>query len=176
MLAASFGFDPARLSDRWVALREAALPSSTKTTEAVIPREEPFRSAGMSVTIAPGEGTELLTSMAEGDFFVFAWASAGAPVSFDMHGEIAGKDEEGKIVSYWEDRQKLDGFGSFTAPFDGTRGWYWHNPGSEPVTIHVTVSGYFDELFHADGEDSSHEAPFEIECCYPPATPKPETT
>lgn len=175
LLAANFGFDPAGLSDRWAALRERASASPSRTAGAVIRRKEPFRSAGMTVTIAPSEGTEVLTSMTEGDSFVFAWTSTGAPVSFDMHGEIVG-DEEGGFVSYWEDRQKQDGFGSFTAPFDGTHGWYWHNPGTEPVTIHVTVSGYFDELFHADDEDSSHDTPFEIECCYPSATPRPGTT
>lgn len=174
LLSPSFGFGPGGLADRRVALSgRTAKPSATV---AVVQREAPFRSAGMSVTIAPGEGTEVLTSMTEGDSFVFAWASTGAPVSFDMHGEMAEGKDHGEIVSYWKDRQKQDGFGSFTAPFDGTHGWYWHNPGSEPVTIHVTISGYFDELVHADGDDSPNDVPFEIECCYPPATPRPETT
>lgn len=176
LVAAKFGFDPAGLSDRWTAQGQGTPASSSVAGDAVIRRDAPFRSAGMSVTIAPGKSTEVLAVMTAGDSFVFAWASTGAPVSFDMHGEIARDDEAGKIVSYLEDRQKLDSFGSFTAPFDGTHGWYWHNPSPEPVTIHVTVSGYFDELFHADSEDSRHDAPFEIECCYPPATPKPETT
>lgn len=174
LAAAKFGFDPAGLSDRWAALRPSASKPSFDAADTVIRRGEPFRSGGMTVTIAPGEGTEVLAEMGAGDAFVFAWASTGASVNFDMHGEIAG-DEEGEFVSYLEDQNQQDGFGSFTAPFDGTHGWYWHNPGSETVTIHVTISGYFDELFHADDMDS-HDRPLEIECCYPAKTPQPETT
>ena len=62
-----------------------------------------------------------------------------------MHGE---KPNDGdNFSSYWKDRDQSEAHGSFVAPFDGVHGWYWKNRGSEPVTVTVKVSGYFDKLY-----------------------------
>lgn len=149
--------------------------SAANAMPALTARGAPFRTQGISVTIAPGESAEVLTAMEATDAFVFAWISHGGSVTVDLHG-AEDESEGGIFTSYDEAEQVRDGFGHFVAPFTGTHGWYWHNEGDKPVTISVTVSGYFKDLFQADSEDSRHDAPFEIECCYPPATPKPETT
>jgi hypothetical protein len=43
------------------------------------------------------------------------------------------------------------GKGSFTAPFDGTHGWYFRNKGETPVTITVRTTGFYKDLFLPQG-------------------------
>jgi len=33
--------------------------------------------------------------------------------------------------------------GSFTAPFDGSHGWYWKNTSNKPVAIQLILNGQF---------------------------------
>lgn len=108
-------------------------------------QDRAFQDGEMSLTLQPNEGAEIKASMRAGDAFVFAWSATG-PVNFDMHGEAfdAKADE---FTSYWKDRGQSSANGSFTAPFDGNHGWYWRNKGSEPVTVTVKISGYFEKLF-----------------------------
>lgn len=134
---------------------------------ALAARDAPFRTQGISVTLAPGEGAEVLTEMQARDAFVFAWISHGGPVSVDLHG-AEDESESGIFTSYHEAEQVRDGFGHFVAPFTGTHGWYWRNKGDKPVTISVTVSGYFDDLFVENGghgEESAPHGPSRTECC-----------
>ncbi len=105
----------------------------------------PFRSEAMSVTLAPNKGAEIKTRMRKGEQFAFNWTADRGALEFDMHGEQvnAAKDE---FTSYWL-ADAPSAAGIFTAPFDGVHGWYWQNNGSEPVTVTVTVSGFYSELF-----------------------------
>lgn len=126
--------------------------SSTATPVAAAVRNEfvtqsstPFRTGEKQVTLAPDKGAEIKAKMHKGEQFTFSWATGAGPVEFDMHGEEtnAAKDV---FTSYWKD-DAASGAGTFTAPFDGSHGWYWHNHGTEPVTVTVTVSGFYSELY-----------------------------
>jgi hypothetical protein len=159
VLPAEYGFDPigigkalglTALSGHAKAAAEsvAAVPPapSQAAGEAYVERQDrAFQDGEMSLTLQPNEGAEIKAAMRSGDAFVFAWSATG-PVNFDMHGEaFDAKSDE--FTSYWKDRGQSTGNGSFTAPFDGNHGWYWRNKGSEPVTVTVKVSGYFEKLF-----------------------------
>ena len=123
----------------------AASTFVTDPTASVIQQPTPYQSGEMTLTLQANEGAEIKAQMRAGETFVFSWVSAGGPVNFDMHGE---KPNDGdKFTSYWKDRGKSQGHGSFTAPFEGSQGWYWKNKGSTPVTITVKVSGYFQKLY-----------------------------
>lgn len=121
----------------------ASLPKSNPS--AVIASETPFATEEMSMTLEPGQGAEIKALMRARESFVFSWVSSGGPVNFDMHGEPPGGGES--FSSYWRDREKVSGHGSFIAPFDGTHGWYWRNRGEQPVTVTVKVAGYFEKLY-----------------------------
>lgn len=112
---------------------------------AVIKRNATYRRDTMSLTLAPGKGAELKAHMKAGDVFVFHWNADGA-VAVDMHGERvdAAKDE---YTSYWIEREQDQASGAFTAPFDGSHGWYWKNRGSKPVTIQLDISGFQQDLY-----------------------------
>jgi hypothetical protein len=104
-----------------------------------------FRSGQMSVTLAPSKGAEIKARMRKGEQFAFSWTADNGVVEFDMHGEEvnAAKDV---FTSYWMDTAG-NAAGTFTAPFDGSHGWYWHNNGNTPITVTVDVSGFYSELY-----------------------------
>ena len=164
-LHAADEFDAASSSESEPAAAPAILPASpvagqalpgqpapTKTDaaqsfnlDAVRIQSSAFRNDEMSLTLEPGKGGEIKAKMQEGASFVFSWIAVGGPVNFDMHGE---KPNDGdKFTSYWLDNQKTEAHGRFIAPFSGVHGWYWKNKGAVPVTITVTVSGYFEPLY-----------------------------
>lgn len=113
-------------------------------------RDDALRSDELSVILAPGKGAEIKAQMQTGAGFVFEW-TASAPVAVDMHGER--KDApEGEYTSYWIEPARQQGSGSFTAPFEGSHGWYWLNRGDTPVTVRVQVTGFQRKLFRP-GQD-----------------------
>lgn len=155
-----------RLTSSWTPETKDKASAGT-AMPALAARDAPFRTQGISVTLAPGEGAEVLTEMQVRDAFVFAWISHGGNVSVDLHG-AEDVSESGIFNSYHEAEQVRDGFGHFVAPFTGTHGWYWRNEGDKPVTISVTVSGYFDDLFVENGghaDESVPHGPSQTECC-----------
>lgn len=99
----------------------------------------------MALTLKPGEGAEIKATMRKGDQFVFGWVAENGKVEFDMHGEAVNARND-EFTSYWKGVDRADSHGAFTAPFDGTHGWYWNNSGKVPVTVRVKVSGFFEKL------------------------------
>jgi hypothetical protein len=125
---------------------ESAAEPAVSVFDALWKADAPFRTDEMSLTLQPNEGAEIKALMRIGDRMMFSWVAEGGAVNFDMHGEElnAGKDE---FTSYWKGRGAANGSGAFQAPFAGTHGWYWRNRGSEPVTVRVKTSGYYEKLF-----------------------------
>jgi hypothetical protein len=77
---------------------------------------------------------------------LYQWKSEGGPAYCDLHGHdpAAGQDF---FVRYREDQEgATDVTGSLVAPFDGEHGWYWLNINDEPITITLTVTGFFDDI------------------------------
>lgn len=119
-------------------------PSAPAQT--VMQRALPFRSDEMSLTLKPGEGAEIKAVMLKGDQFVFGWIAENGKVEFDMHGEVTNARND-EFTSYWKETDRADGHGTFTAPFDGTHGWFWRNNGNVSVTVRVKVSGFYEKLY-----------------------------
>jgi hypothetical protein len=155
VLPAEYGIDPTGMGEalgltalnEGSATQEQLRPEGVppKVADAVIASESPYRTEEMSLTLQPGEGTEIKARMQAGESFVFAWSTNGDGLNFDMHGEPLNAGTESS--SYWLDRNQSQANGSFIAPFDGTHGWYWANKGSAPVTVTVKVSGFFEKLY-----------------------------
>lgn len=153
VLPAEYGLDPTgigkalgltALSSTAAAVAPATL-GAPEPEAAVTRSESPFQNGEMSLVLQANEGAEIKALMRAGESFVFSWSTDGGPVNFDMHGERPDAGDE--FSSYWLDRGKTSGHGSFTAPFDGSHGWYWKNKGTGPVTVTVKLSGYFDKLY-----------------------------
>lgn len=124
----------------------AAATSDAAPDKAAIARTGTWREDTMTIDLEPHSGKEIKTRLGKGDSFVFEWAAKGGPVKVDMHGERPDA-AEGEFTSYWEERALEGGKGVFTAPFEGTHGWYWRNKGETPVSVTVRVAGFHKDLF-----------------------------
>jgi hypothetical protein len=98
-----------------------------------------------SVTLKPGEGTEVKADMKKGAKLTYSWKVEGGTVNHDTHGDGPGGNE----TSYSKGRGVPGDKGELTAAFDGNHGWFWRNRGSAPVTVKLTASGDFGSLKQA---------------------------
>jgi hypothetical protein len=103
------------------------------------------KSQQISVTLQPGEGTEVKADMKQGAKLTYSWKVEGGTVNHDTHGAAPG----GKEVSYSKGRSVPGDEGEITAGFDGGHGWFWRNRGSAPVTVNLTATGDFGSLKQA---------------------------
>ncbi|MBU4184485.1 MAG: transmembrane anchor protein [Hydrogenophaga sp.] len=116
-------------------VNEAAAAAAEKATPAVKWRDE------MSITLSPGEGSEVKMRMIEGERASFAWSVQGGVVNFDAHG-----DGEGRSISYEKGRSVPADEGDLVAAFTGNHGWFWRNRGDDKVTLVLRTSGDYSDL------------------------------
>jgi hypothetical protein len=100
-----------------------------------------MRSDEMSVTLAPGEGTEIKLMMLKGAKVNFSWDSDSAPVNFDLHGDGGGQN-----ISYEKGRGVAEDEGVLEAAFDGNHGWFWRNRTGAPVTVTLKTNGAYSDI------------------------------
>ena len=112
--------------------KPVAQPASTTTSA--------LKTNQMSVTLKPGEGTEIKLEVLKGKSVSYEWTAVGGPVNFDTHGEPYN-GEKGYFHSYSKGKQVKSDKGEFTAIFDGTHGWFWRNRSNNDVTIALKTTG-----------------------------------
>ena len=99
------------------------------------------RSNEMTITLKPGDGSEIKLTMRKGAKAGFAWTVAGGVVNFDLHGDSASEE-----TSYQKGRASKGADGILEAAFDGNHGWFWRNRGSAPVTVTLRTSGDYTAI------------------------------
>ena len=104
----------------------------------------PFRTQQVEIVLAPGQGTEVKSVLAQDQVILYQWSAAGGFVHSDFHGHDPA--DTSFWVQYRLNDAGLGDFGSLVAPFDGQHGWYYRNDGTQPVVISLRVSGYFSEI------------------------------
>jgi hypothetical protein len=100
----------------------------------------------LTLTLQPDQETEIKTVLRASKVITYTWKTDGGLVYCDLHGHdpAAGQDF---FVRYREDQEgATEATGSLVAPFDGEHGWYWLNIHDGPVTITLTVTGFFDDI------------------------------
>lgn len=156
ILPAEYGVDPTGLGKvmglHVLSQAQADEPSQPATTNLLAASTDPVwkslsgpRSDTLTLTLQPGQGAELKAKMQVGDNFVFGWKAKGGAVFFDMHGERP--NDGNNFTSYWIGKDLSESNGSFTAPFDGTHGWYWENTSQQPITITLNTSGFYAAFY-----------------------------
>ena len=112
------------------------------------PHDRPFRSETMVIELADLEQVEVKASMQQGDALVYSWRMIeGESIYTDFHADPHAVDQYPD--SYWIRYQESEGnsaSGSLVAPFDGNHGWYWLNIEEGPVSVELTVHGYYDSV------------------------------
>jgi hypothetical protein len=102
------------------------------------------KSQEFTVTLKPGEGTEVKADMRKGARLTYAWTVDGGTVNHDTHGDGGGSSE----ISYSKGRSVSGDKGELVAAFDGNHGWFWRNRGASPVTVKLMANGEFGSLKH----------------------------
>lgn len=111
--------------------QDEALPPVTRTLQVVLP---------------PEKETEVKVKMQSGKAIAFSWKVDGDnKVYVDYHGHDPALSND-FWVRYKEEQESAGGNGTLTAPFAGEHGWFWLNFNDHPVTVTLTVTGYFDDL------------------------------
>ena len=154
VLPAEYGVDPLGIGRR-LGLTEIASPTvavaepptgsggllvpTTKGPLGVYPGE--FKMDVYEVVLAPYEYVEYKYRLEKDAAMVYSW-TATAPLKHDMHGERAA-GSEGPPEETFDKEDRRQASGTLNAPFAGIHGWYWENPGGEPITIRLTTAGYY---------------------------------
>ena len=98
----------------------------------------------IEISVPPHSGVEYKLKMNQYDKLNYEWITDGSALYFDLHGEPQG-DTTGYFESYGI--ATLDGMkGSFTAPFNGSHGWYWKNTTDTPVAIQLMINGRYQVI------------------------------
>jgi len=115
----------------------------------------PFKSDSAQFVLGPYDFVEYKYRLEQGATMVYAWTSTAA-LMHEFHGDPAASPET--PVSY-DKKTRRESTGTFTAPFAGIHGWYWENPGADPVTITLHTSGFYSSAteFRSDRTRHPHQ-------------------
>lgn len=99
----------------------------------------------LEVTIPPEQETEIKTVLQPAKTILYSWHTDQGAVYSDFHGHDPAMGND-FFVRYEEQQEGSHGNGSLVAPFAGEHGWYWLNYNEFPVTVTLTVTGYYDDI------------------------------
>ena len=126
---------------------ETPEPAPVGATGTIAGRQQPaYRSDTKQVTLPPGKGLEVKTTLDKGAALIYSWKTEGGEVvNHDFHGEPLGaKDDE--FESFIKERGVSESRGMLIAPFPGTHGWFWGNKTDKPIVITLTASGFYTDI------------------------------
>lgn len=104
-----------------------------------------MRQDEVSVTLAPGEATEIKLAMNKGARVSYSWKTSGPPVNVDAHGDPVNPPA-GFYHGYGKDKQITGKEGEIVAAFDGSHGWFWRNRSETDVTITLRTQGHYQSI------------------------------
>jgi hypothetical protein len=107
----------------------------------------PYRTDTMEIVLPPLRGVEVKTHLAKDATLIYSWKTKGGEaVNHDFHGEPVnpGKDE---FESFILEKGINESRGALIAPFTGVHGWYWKNKTNLPVTVVLTASGFYRDIY-----------------------------
>ncbi|MES2603505.1 MAG: hypothetical protein V4603_01125 [Pseudomonadota bacterium] len=131
-------------------IREVEIPEAGEPTPLPNPAvfqddPAPPQTRTLQIVIPPNGETEVKVKMLAAKAIAFSWKTEKGLVYVDYHGHDPSFGPD-FFVRYKEEQESTGGNGTLTAPFDGEHGWFWLNLEAEPVTITLTVTGYFVDL------------------------------
>lgn len=107
----------------------------------------PYRSDTMEIVLPPQKGVEVKTHLAKGATLIYSWKTQGGePVNHDFHGEPVDAGEK-DFESFILEKGVSESRGSLIAPFTGVHGWYWKNKTNLPITVVLTASGFYRDIY-----------------------------
>ena len=148
ILPAEYNVDPTGVGQK-LGLSVLAQPAEAAPMATLPTTSDPLNSDNnnvgseqvIEINVPANKGIEYKLQMNQYDKVTYEWITDGTALYFDLHGEPEG-DTSGYFESYAI--ATLDSMkGSFTAPFDGSHGWYWKNTSNTPVAIQLIINGNY---------------------------------
>ena len=122
---------------------ETAVPEeATPVTEAPVEPAAPEWRDTISITLQPGEATEVKLTMRQGGIAIYEWMTDQAGLNSDLHGD----NPQDAFISYRQGRNESGDSGEFAAEFDGHHGWFWRNRADVAVTVTLRTRGAYSEF------------------------------
>ncbi len=110
----------------------------------------PFRTDSFAFPLSrsgeEGSEVEYLVRMKAGATLVYGWTVEGLPRGGDFYADFHGaasRDGPGEVVSYREGGEAAAN-GALVAPFEGAHGWLFKNDSPRPVTVRLTIAGFYE--------------------------------
>ncbi|SDR86972.1 transmembrane anchor protein [Pseudomonas oryzae] len=120
----------------------AAVSVAEPVAEPVAEAKPTLKSDELTLTLKPGEASEVKLEMLNKATVSYEWSTNGVPVNHDTHGEPYN-GPNGYFHSYSKGKQVKGDKGEFSAIFDGTHGWFWRNRSNQDVTITLKTTGEY---------------------------------
>jgi hypothetical protein len=117
------------------------------------PRE--FKFDVFDFELQPYEYVEYKYQMEKGATMLFSWTSSAA-VSHDFHGERAAGATDGPPEESFDKEARNRVTAAYTAPFAGIHGWYWENPGGEPIKVRLNSAGFYSSAVEIHSNRTRH--------------------
>jgi hypothetical protein len=159
VLPAEYGIDPTGIGGALgltaMGLTKQAAPAgATQETVAAgadLPESTtlPDGSTQLRIVLRPYQGREAKATMKAGQSYTWRWATDGAKVEYEQHGDPENAVSEDDYTSY-DKGESAGASGTFRASFTGRHGWYWKNNGNKPVVITATAKGEFERFAPLD--------------------------
>jgi len=167
VLPAEYGIDPlgtgaalglTRISDSTPLPEEAVAPADqaalTPVAEGPVAHyAAEYKSDVVEFDIGPYEYVEYKYRLAQGATMLYSW-KASSEVIHDLHGERDGAPANS--AESFEKRNRQQASGTLSAPFSGLHGWYWGNPGGDPVHVKLTTAGFYSAAVEIRMDHSRH--------------------
>jgi hypothetical protein len=190
VLPAEYAIDPLG-TGRWLGLTEIAAPSVMVSEDpvpagaAMVPVQSgpigaypgEFKLDVFEIELAPYEYVEYKYRLEKDAMMLYSWM-ATAGVIHDFHGERPAGATDGPAEESFDKQERRHASGSYAAPFPGIHGWYWENPGAEPVTIRLTTAGFYTAATEIRSDRSRHPRALRTIASLasaPAGTPRPDT-
>jgi hypothetical protein len=109
--------------------------------------------------------------MEKGATMLYTWTAA-AGVHHDMHGEHPAEGGGEPVAESYDKSDRKEAHGSFTAPFTGIHGWFWENPGGEPINIRLTTGGFYSGAVEIRSDRTRHPHELKGPDAVPPGAAK----
>lgn len=158
VLPAEYGVDPTGIGGalgltamgqtKQGAAEGAAVPDVAAANGEPVTTVLPDGSTQVRLTLRPYQGKEIKATMKAGAEMRYRWATDGAAVEYEFHGDPKGA--VGDEYTSYEKGDSAGDSGTFKAPFEGRHGWFWKNNSNKPIIVTATAKGSFESFAPLD--------------------------
>lgn len=134
-------FDPARVT---APVDEYGTPLPVAPGENFVSARGPVKSETITISIPLDGRLEYKAIMERGQSIVYSWETDGGDAYYDFHAHQEGGDPN--LFSRYAEGESARHAGAIVAAYDGQHGWYWLNISNGPLTIKLTVAGFYERI------------------------------